>query len=199
MDADPFEDQDWVQVGRLALQIGTTVAKRRRKLAMSREELAAASGLSRTILGRIERGDGNPSLETLWKLAKALDVPLGALLEPATRPRVRRLPARATEGLTDPSGLTAWLVHADARERRTELFDLDLPKGTSRESQGHLPGTEEVVVCVAGTLVVGPATEEQTLQPGDAVWFAADAPHSYKAPEHDARALNWLLYPPATG
>ena len=103
-------------------------------------DLARASGLSKTILARIERGDGNPSVETLWRVSRALKVPLGALLSPPSRrPRVRAIRARSGEPLTADSGMDAWLLHAVGQEHRAELFDIELPRGTDQATDGHLP------------------------------------------------------------
>ena len=93
--------------------------------------------------------------------------------------------------------MTGWLVHADGRDHRTELYDLEYPKGTDHRSDPHLPGTEEVIVCVKGRIRVGPAGEEAELGPGDAILFAADAPHSYEA-LRDTRVLCWMLYAAGT-
>ena len=64
----------------------------------------------------------------------------------------------------------------------------------SQRSEPHLPGVEELIVCTAGRLRVGPAGEEVELAPGDAVWFASDVAHTYAAPVA-ARALCWMVYP----
>ena len=65
-----------------------------------------------------------------------------------------------------------------------------------QRTDAHLPGTEEVIVCVEGRLRAGPLGDPVELAPGDAVWFAADVAHAYTALE-DARALCWMLYPTA--
>jgi len=72
----------------LARRIGAVVHRHRAAQGLSLGELGRAAGLSKTILARIERGDGNPSMETLWRISKALGLPLGALLAdvPHTRP-----------------------------------------------------------------------------------------------------------------
>jgi quercetin dioxygenase-like cupin family protein len=93
--------------------------------------------------------------------------------------------------------MTGWLVHADGRDHRTELYDLEYPRGTDHRSDPHLPGTEEVIVCVKGRIRVGPLGEEAELGPGDAILFAADAPHVYKA-LRDTRVLCWMLYAAGT-
>ena len=160
-------------------RIGRALRAHRTERGMSLGELARAAGLSKSILARIEADGGNPSVETLWRLSLALGVPLGDLLGEDEEPRVRRIPARASEAMQADSGMTGWLVHTEGRVRRTELFDLDFPAGTDHQGSPHLPGTEELVLCVSGRMRVGPLGEEQELGPGDAVVFAADVPHRY--------------------
>jgi XRE family transcriptional regulator, regulator of sulfur utilization len=179
----------------LATRIGTAVAQLRDGKRWSLGELARASGLSKTILARIERGDGNPSVETLWRVSHALGVPLGALLSPPVRrPRVRAIPARAGEPIVSESGMSAWLVNSAGQEHRSEVFDIELPRGIDQETDAHLPGTEEVIVCVKGRVRVGPYDLEVELGPGDAVWFTADVPHHYHA-LRDTRTLCYMIYP----
>ena len=58
---------------------GRAVRKRRRELDLSQEELAERASLHRNYISDIERGDRNPSLENIQKLAKALDIKVSAL------------------------------------------------------------------------------------------------------------------------
>jgi transcriptional regulator with XRE-family HTH domain len=183
----------------LAGHIGAAVRELRDARRWSLGELARVSGLSKTILAKIERGDGNPSVETLWRVSRALGVPLGSLLSPpARRPRVRAIRARSGEPLAAESGMEAWLLHAAGSEHRSEVFDLDLPRGTDQATGAHLPGTEEVIFCVKGRVRVGPYEQEVELGPGDAVWFTADVPHHYEA-LRDTRTLCYMIYPAAGG
>jgi transcriptional regulator with XRE-family HTH domain len=181
----------------LAGSIGRAVRGLRIARSLSVGDLARDAGLSRTILSRIENGSGNPSIETLWRIARALSVPLGALLGEDQEPRVRAIPARSRKALAADSGMRAWLVHAEGREHRSELFDLDLPDGVEQRTDAHIPGTDELIMCVSGRVLVGPLGEEVELAPGDSVWFAGDRAHRYLALE-DTHALCWMLYGPAT-
>jgi transcriptional regulator with XRE-family HTH domain len=181
----------------LAANIGTAVRELRLAQRWSLGDLSRSSGLSKTILAKIERGDGNPSVETLWRVSRALAVPLGSLLSPPSRrPRVRAIRARSGEPLSADSGMAAWLLHAAGAEHRAELFDLELPRGTDQATDGHLVGTEELVFCVKGRVRVGPHDQEVELAAGDAVWFTADVPHHYEA-LRDTRTLCWMIYPNA--
>jgi len=186
--------EDATDLGALADRIGRVVRTHRSAQGMSLGDLARASGLSKTILARIEGGAGNPSVETLWRLSRALRVPLGALLAEDQAPRVRVIRHGAGEELHADSGMSAWLLHAEGREHRSEVFELAFDAGLSQRSEPHLPGVEELIVCTAGRLRVGPAGEEVELAPGDAVWFASDVAHTYAAPVA-ARALCWMVYP----
>ena len=61
-------------------QFGDRVRQLRRGLGMSQEELAARSGLHRTYVGDVERGERNPSLVNIVKLSTALGVTPAVLL-----------------------------------------------------------------------------------------------------------------------
>lgn len=50
------------------------------KRALSQEALAVDAGVDRSYVGRIERGIENPTVETLERFAKALEVPINEFL-----------------------------------------------------------------------------------------------------------------------
>lgn len=60
-------------------QFGERVRELRLAKGLSQEELAFKSGVHRTYLGGIERGERNPSLKNITAIAKALDVTLSEL------------------------------------------------------------------------------------------------------------------------
>jgi transcriptional regulator with XRE-family HTH domain len=60
-------------------RFGKAIRRRRRELDLSQEELAERAELHRTYISNIERGELNPSLETMEKLVKALDISVSAL------------------------------------------------------------------------------------------------------------------------
>ena len=180
-------------IEQLSGRIGAAIRSHRLAQGLSVAEMARACGLSRTILTRIESGAGNPSIETLWRVSRALNVPFGALLAEDDAPRVRHIPARDGHPLRADSGMSAWLIHAEGREHRTDLYELEMPAGTEQRTGAHLPGTEEVLVCLSGRARIGPVGDEVEIGPGESVWFVADRDHQYIALE-DTRLLNLMLY-----
>jgi transcriptional regulator with XRE-family HTH domain len=60
-------------------RFGKAIRRRRRELDISQEKLAEIAEIHRTYISSIERGERNPSLENIEKLAKALDISISAL------------------------------------------------------------------------------------------------------------------------
>jgi transcriptional regulator with XRE-family HTH domain len=59
---------------------GSRVRVKRKQLKMTQADLAAACELDRTYIGGIERGERNPSLENIAKIASALDTTISDLM-----------------------------------------------------------------------------------------------------------------------
>ena len=182
-------------VAQVARSIGGAIRERRLQRGASLGDLSRSSGLSKTILSRIESGTGNPSIETLWRISEALQVPFGALLEPPAGPAVKVVRRGTGQELDAESGMVTHVLHGDGRPRRIELYELVFAPGTEHRNASHLPGTEEVIVCLEGRLRTGPDHDRVDLEPGDAVVFAAAGAHAYAALGDDgARALCLMSY-----
>jgi transcriptional regulator with XRE-family HTH domain len=70
---------------KLTRDIGKTIRTLREKLNLSQEAFADMAGLHRTYIGSLERGERNPSIETLSRVARALSVPLKDLFSGVDR------------------------------------------------------------------------------------------------------------------
>ena len=64
---------------KICIQVGKKIEKYRKKQKLSQEELAYRVGIHASTLGRIERGESNPPLHTLYKISKGLKVHIGDL------------------------------------------------------------------------------------------------------------------------
>ena len=64
-----------------SVALGGVIRARRKKLGLSQESLAAVSGLDRTYVGGLERGERNPTLKVLWQIAEAPEVPASELIK----------------------------------------------------------------------------------------------------------------------
>lgn len=187
-----------VEFGAVSAQMARSLRAHREARGLSLGALAAQADVSKTILSRIEAGLGNPALETLWRISRALDLPLGELLGEQDPPPTRLIRADEGEPVESESGLVGRLILAEGRNHRTEIFEFTLAPGADYASEAHLPGTEELVTVTEGSAWVGPAGREAELSERDALWFPADTAHRYASGE-GARGYVVMSYPPAQG
>ncbi|HAV4558228.1 helix-turn-helix transcriptional regulator [Acinetobacter baumannii] len=64
----------------LTIQFGQLVRKYRKERNMSQEQLALLCNMDRSYLGRIERGEVNPTLEKIYEISDALNISASDLL-----------------------------------------------------------------------------------------------------------------------
>jgi transcriptional regulator with XRE-family HTH domain len=182
----------------LATRIAREIRARREARGLSLSAIAARAGLSKTIVATIESGAGNPSLDTLVRLAGALDVAVSELLAQDDPLHTQLIPRADGEWLSFESGIRGRLIYVDGRDRRLETLEIRLEPGEQYASDPHAPGTEELVICLSGSLTVGPEAREERLGEGDALHFVADVPHSYLSAD-GCLALCSFSYPAVRG
>lgn len=68
-------------MGNIAVYIGKRIRSYRNKLNFSQEELAERCGLHPTYIGQLERGEKNPTIETISKISAALNVSMSIMFE----------------------------------------------------------------------------------------------------------------------
>jgi quercetin dioxygenase-like cupin family protein len=140
------------------------------------------------MLGQIELGQSTPTINIVWKIARALSVPFSALISHRTRPRTAVLSAERAKVLTSADGsFVSRALFPFDEPRKVELYELRLaPHGIER-AEAHPVGTTENLVVSAGSLTLRVESEVFALGAGDAVFFEADVPHEYENPgEHEA-------------
>jgi transcriptional regulator with XRE-family HTH domain len=147
-------------------------------------ELATAAGLGKSTLAQLESGKGNPSVETLWAIAAALEVPFARIVDEA-RPSLRVVRAADVPPMhsAETPGWAGRLLTASHGRGTFDLYALDLEQGAARHADPHHEGVIEHLVVVVGRLRAGPADGPVLLEQGDLVTFAADVPHIYEALE----------------
>jgi transcriptional regulator with XRE-family HTH domain len=88
MSVDREAAQGWIEwfseplviVDSLAHQFGAVLRRRRETAGLSQEALAARSGLHRTTISLLERGQRTPSIDVVQKLARALGTTMASLV-----------------------------------------------------------------------------------------------------------------------
>lgn len=149
----------------------------------SLDRTAAETGVSKAMLGQIERGESSPTIATLWKIATGLRTSLSSFLEPlppATGEDVVLRNADALRYQPGPDGMLVAPLFPFEPRFGFELFELTLLPGYARQSEAHVHGVTETVVVLRGAMEVFIEGAWRSLSAGDAVRFPADRPHGYR-------------------
>ncbi|GAA3041767.1 helix-turn-helix domain-containing protein [Actinokineospora globicatena] len=161
--------------------IARSLRRERDRVGLSLSELAKRAGVAKSTLSQLESGSGNPSVETLWALSVALDVPFSRLVEPP-QPRVQVI--RAGEGpavFSERANYVATLLASCPPHARRDIYLITAEPGTARQSQPHSPGVVEHVVLCSGRALIGLTDGPVTVEPGDYVSYPGDLPHVFEA------------------
>ncbi|MCQ4084841.1 XRE family transcriptional regulator [Streptomyces sp. RB6PN25] len=159
---------------------------------LSLSELSRQSMIGKATLSQLEAGTGNPTIETVFSLSRALQMPISDLLE-----------QRPTGGMTVVRAAEAEVLRGEAVELRPlrriecgntvfEVYDQRVRPGRKQDSLGHV-GIEHTIV-QAGALGVEVDGRQVELGPGDYVGFDAACPHSYTAVDGPVWSVLLLQY-----
>lgn len=160
-------------------------------------ELARRSGIAKSALSQLEAGLGNPTIQTVFSLSNALQVPVSTLLSEARNPDVVLVRSAGLEVLSSNAVDLRMLRRLDLSAAVVEVYDQRVRPGETQYSDGH-PGLEHVVV-TEGRLRVGPPDEPYELGAGDYVCFPANVPHIYETVGGPVMSVLLLQYPADAG
>lgn len=173
----------------LAPVLGTRLRQLRKNRGLSLERLSKASSVSRAMLGQIELGHSVPTVNVLWKISRALEVPVASLISEA------RPPAAVIQRAADAKQLINHDATVSSRElsatsRPAELHELRFAPGAGETISGLPSGTAHDLVVARGILELEVGGSTHVLNAGDAISFDAEGPHSYR----NIAGIETLLY-----
>ncbi|MTD25471.1 helix-turn-helix domain-containing protein [Erwinia sorbitola] len=175
-----------------------TLKTHRRERGWSLAQAAEATGVSKAMLGQIERGESSPTIATLWKIATGFNLPFSAFIEPLAVDRAAPRRQQQLQGYSpaDNTMQALPLFPFDAA-LNFEMLVVELAPGASSESSAHEPGVIEHVIVIEGELELQVAAQWQSLAPGEGVRFNADRAHAYRNPGiYPVRFYDLIHYPP---
>ena len=178
----------------LGAVIGNNLRRLRQHRGYSLETLAKNAGVSRAMVSQIEAGRSMPTIGLLWKIARALEVPFAALTRSGEAETITVLTADKVKILTSKNGnFTSRALFPFVSERQIEFYELTLAPMTTEDAEPHAPGTTENLVVVKGRLEIVVGSESRILEPGDAVFFAADCVHAYRNLSNETALLYLVM------
>lgn len=181
--------------------IGHHIRRERKIHKLRLKDLSEATGLSISLISKIEHNKVDPSLSTLHRLAKALGTSVSALflreegLDRVIHKPTERPVAGRVQGMVDWEGIVAEVMvpYRDGRLLEGFIFLME-PGGHSGGRLQH--DGEECGYVLEGKLELDVGTAHYHLEAGDSFFFSSEIPHAYRNPGDTTARVIWINTPP---
>lgn len=166
-------------------RIGDRIRRLRLKKSMGLVELGRHTGLSASFLSQLETGRVVPTLRNLSRIAMVFSKDLSYFFEnePAAMFRVHRKKERVRmpqTGAEPPTYTFESLGYMVPDRHMDPYFAEFVPLAAQVEPKSHVHSGFEFLYLLAGELALRHGEQEALLEAGDAVYFDANTPHSYR-------------------
>lgn len=173
----------------LAASLGPRIRKRRRHMALTLQELSAASGVSVSYLSQVERENSTPTLGTLTQIAAALAVGVDYFIAtPRQSDSLTRSHERSRFSVAGTSIVYEQLGSEFAGHELTS-FILHVPPGYKSETVKH--EGEEIIYILEGSILQIVDGHEYILKQGDSLHYLGDRPHSWSNTTDQPARILW--------
>jgi transcriptional regulator with XRE-family HTH domain len=159
------------------LELGARIRSVRQARRLTLRDVSERAGVTESFLSQVERDVTSPSIATLQRIARALDLSIAQLFaeEPETG-RVVRREARRRVAYPGLRSIDEFLTSNMAGRLQVILSTIQPGGGTGAEPYTH-DSDEEVVVVLSGVLDLWVGDEHYVLREGDAITFPSRLPH----------------------
>ena len=163
----------------------------RRAKGLSLEAVANLSGVSRSMVSQIERGESSPTISTLWNLTRALQVDFAGLMEEAKSTDQIEVLRNSEVPSIDNMGTNCRIRILSPPEEAGghEVYDILFKKDGALNSQPHARGAQEQLTVLEGSVQVSSGSAVMKLSKGDTARYAADVQHSICSEKGPARVF----------
>lgn len=176
--------------------VASNLKKIREKNKLSLDSLSELTGVSKSMLGQIERGESNPSLQTIWKIATGLKISLTSLIV-STKPEAEIINKSNISPIIEDEGrFRIYPMFPFDYEKRFEVLNIELDPGASSLSEAHDENTVEYVLVQEGEFTLKINGDTYTVKAGDAIRYRADRDHGYYNLSDKLTKISMVIYYP---
>jgi len=163
----------------------------RKSQGLSLDAISNLSGVSRSMVSQIERGESSPTIATLWNLTRALNVDFAGLLEQGNKgDQIDVLKAAEVPTIDNMGhGCCISILSPPEEAGWHEVYDIRFTAQGSLKSQPHGRGAIEYLTVLEGQIRVTSGAATTEVNTGDTARYAADVPHKIAAIDGKARAF----------
>ncbi len=176
----------------IAERLARRLKETRKSKGLSLEATSKLSGVSRSMLSQIERGESSPTVATLWSLTRALRVDFAGLLDEGNAEgtikeimRANRTPTIDSQG----EGCRIRILSPPDQAGTLEVYEIEFSVNGALKSAPHRQGCVEHLTVLEGALSVVTGDEQAKVEQGDTIRYSADRDHEILAKGAAAKAL----------
>lgn len=160
------------------------------------DNVSRRSGVSKTMLSQIERGDSIPSITTVWKIANGLKISFMALIKSPDQKVDIKKKSELMEITGDDGRYRLYPFYPFESGRPFEMYQFEIEPGGVFAAEAHQTGTEEYIMIYQGMLNLKVQNEDYQIEKDTALRFDADVPHVYtNIGEGIVRGTMTIYYP----
>ena len=164
----------------LNLIIGNKLKDIRNKRNLSLDEVTKLTGVSKAMLGQIERGQSNPTVSTLWKISTGLKVSFSLFIDENHDDLNVISQNDINPILEDNNKMRLYPIFPFDANKGFEIFTIELESDCNHMTTPHSDGVEEYIIVTEGKIEMDIDNKKFTLQKGNSMRFTANKPHTYK-------------------
>jgi XRE family transcriptional regulator, regulator of sulfur utilization len=161
---------------------------------------ASSTGVSKAMLGQIERAESSPTIATLWKIAKGFNVSLSSLVEPIPTENEKNVAllrdGDALRKSVEGDGMLVSVLHTYEARVGFEMFELTFHAHYHRLSVAHKDNVIEYVTVISGTLEILVDEEWVLVKTGQSLRFPGDVDHGYRNTADEQAIVHCLIHYP---
>lgn len=174
--------------------IAHNVKQAREERGLTLDSAAKVTGVSRSMLAQIEKGDVNPTISVIWKIANGYKVSFTSLVEEKRDTSAVEIFSQP-EPLIEGDGLYLnYPAFSYDDEKRFESYRIVIKPHGSLQAQPHLKGAQEFVTVFRGSAEITVDGTAYTVEKGQSIRFMADVPHGYRNTGKDEVQMAMLIY-----
>lgn len=178
------------------IKIGKNLKAIRQSRGLSLDNVAELTGVSKAMLGQIERGVTSPTISIIWKIVNGLRLSFTSLIE-EPKAEVAVISKDNLEPLISENGLfRSYPMFPFDPSKKFEVYAVEMEPGCVHESEAHNASVEEFVLVSSGSLVIEMLNKSYSIDEGSAVRFTADQPHIYKNVSDTVVRYHVIIYYP---
>jgi transcriptional regulator with XRE-family HTH domain len=176
--------------------IGNKIRMIRKERGFTLETMASKTGLSKGLLSQVERGISQPSLDSLWKITKALESSIIHFFEDIDQKHVHVTRKEKRRQMVFPESSGTYSLLSTGGNAKLGMLEVRLQPGQMVVDKFVQSEGEECFVVTKGNVTVRLNDEEHVLGAGDSISFDSAKTHTIENTGEEEAVLIWAVTPP---